>query len=69
MLEGLLTLPTYVFTMTSQEHYGISVQQPLDSLIKGVLRLISKEASKLYIKGPLWGDTTRDWWIHLTKNQ
>ena len=55
--------------MMSQEHYGALNQWQYDYLFNRFSRVTTKEISKLYIIGPLWGESTGDLWIRLTKGQ
>ena len=51
------------------EHHNISNHQQLNSLFSRLFNLATMETSKLRITGPLWGESTDDWWIPLTKGQ
>ena len=53
----------------SNDHQYILTHLPLHCLFSSLHRLTSKETSKLYITGPLWGESTGDRWIPLTKGQ
>ena len=56
--------------VTSYELHDISNLWWLDRLFNSLFMLIIKKTSKLnIITGPLWGKTTGDWWIPLTKGQ
>ena len=57
--------------VTLNEHHGVSNHQQLHFLFKYLFRHILKKKNKkkLYATGPLWGESTGDWWIQLTKAQ
>ena len=55
------------FMVTSNGRPDISIHLPLDCLLSSLLRLTLKGISKLHITGSLWGESTSDWWIPLTK--
>ena len=51
------------------ERHGVSNHRRLDSLLNCLFRHRSKKTSKLCDTGPLWGESTGDRWIPLTKGQ
>ena len=44
-------------------------RQQLDCLFKSLFELTAKKISKNLITGPLWGESTGNQWIPLTKGQ
>ena len=60
---------TVVFIMTTHEHHGISTQWQPTYLFNSLFRLMTKTISKPHIAGSLWGESTGDQWIPLTKGQ
>ena len=59
----------WVSYVMSHERYGTSNHQQFNCLPNRLSRAASKTTSKLGITGPLWGESTSDWWIPLTKGQ
>ena len=69
-----------IWLLTSHHRcWGISFQQSLHCLFKGIMMLTAKTSSKLWIREPLYGESIGDWykstcdtsqcWIPLTKGQ
>ena len=48
--------------------HGVSYDENSASL-NSLFRLTSRNISKLHIAGPLWGESTSNWWIPLAKGQ
>ena len=62
-------LSNNVITVMSNKHHGVSNHQQLNCLFNSLFRLTAKEISKLWITGPLWGESIGYQWIPLTKGQ
>ena len=55
--------------LSYKEHHAVSNHQQLNCLFSRLFMLTPKKTSKLHITGPLWGESTSDGWIPLTKGQ
>ena len=69
MTGDICHIDQFITVVTSNERLGISNHRCLDCLFNSVLRLAKKEISKFRITGSLWGESTSQWWIPLTKSQ
>ena len=58
----------FCFTLTSHECHGVSNHQQPDDLYNRFM-LASKKTPKLRVTGQLWGESTGDRWIPITKGQ
>ena len=56
-----------IITMMSHECHGLSNHQQFDCLFYCFIRLTTNNKSKLHISGSVWGESTCDPWIPLTK--
>ena len=63
-LNQYQTKPTiHIITVKSHEHHCISNHQHLNCLFNSLFRLTPMETSKLCITGPMWGESTHNWWF------
>ena len=58
---------TCFITVTLHERHDVSKRQQRDCLINVLFRLITNRIHKRFISDPLWGESTGDQWIPLTK--
>ena len=67
-----LTKGQYCRTLTYHGHWKVSLSIKsllLDCYSNSLFRVMTKKSSKVRITGPLWRESTSDWWIPLTKGQ
>ena len=63
-------IPNHAFIMPiAPKCHGVLNQQRLDCLFNSLFRVTTKKPWKLHITDPMWGESTNDWWIPLTKGK
>ena len=56
-------------TVMSYEHHDILNHWQVNCLFNSLFRLTSNNSLRICISGSLWGESTTDWWIPLSKGQ